>query len=645
MDCKTSQLSKARKIRKKQWVGVAIAIRAIRVSAITTIHLLTFAPLSMSAPLAQLPLPQTQTPTEESPDTSDPNAESAPDSPEESPPTSNPLDGLLDFGANPSTIPQTPIYLDGRQLFSVALTESYRDNAIENQLKELLKKDLDAEQLQVFPALLNRLPVIYAKWSPQEDPISLLTVTTLDAELQGLPPETLAQQWSEQIRQALLRAEQERQPQYLLEQAFLGGAIACGTLVASLALLLVQRQLARKRNTIASETSPPETLPDIQAVPTSSSPEPNPVESESAIERQQTESISELQHKMSLRQQLNLNDLGRRVVQFTQVVVWGGGFYLIVGLFPYTRWIQPVMLSVLPLPLKLLVVLFGTYVGVRVSAVLIDRFFSALQDGTFLDADASRRVALRFSTFSAVFKSLSAATLIGIGILMAMGAIGIDLGPILAGAGIIGLGISLASQSLIKDTINGFLILFEDQFAVGDVIVVGDVGGLVENMNLRITQLRNGEGRLITIPNGAIAIVQNLSKEWARVDLTIEVSYDSNVDKVLAVLQELADDIYSQRQWREKIIDRPEVLGIDDIDHAGILIRIWIKTKPLQHWSVGREFRRRIKILLDDMQIDIGVPQQSVVFQSSLELLNNGRNGNGDRPQHLLSESSESEVK
>jgi small conductance mechanosensitive channel len=180
---------------------------------------------------------------------------------------------------------------------------------------------------------------------------------------------------------------------------------------------------------------------------------------------------------------------------------------------------------------------------------------------------------------------------------------------------------------------------------VGDVIVVGDVGGLVENMNLRITQLRNGEGRLITIPNGAISIVQNLSKEWARVDLTIEVSYDSNVDKVLAVLQELADDIYSQRQWREKIIDRPEVLGIDDIDHAGILIRIWIKTKPLQHWSVGREFRRRIKILLDDMQIDIGVPQQSVVFQSSLELLNNGRNGNRDRQQNLLSESSESEVK
>lgn len=220
--------------------------------------------------------------------------------------------------------------------------------------------------------------------------------------------------------------------------------------------------------------------------------------------------------------------------------------------------------------------------------------------------------------------------------------IGLDIAPILAGAGIIGLGISLASQSLIKDTINGFLILFEDQYAIKDVILVDDVGGLVENMNLRITQLRNGEGQLITIPNSAISIVRNLSKEWARVDLTITVADQNNVDRVLQVLQELSSEIYGEPEWREKIIDPPEVLGIDEIGHSGLLIRIWIKTKPLQHWSVGREFRRRMKTRLDQHGIAIGVPQQSVLFQSSLELLKQARNGNGDRSPKMLMGNSDS---
>ncbi|MGL5193153.1 MAG: mechanosensitive ion channel family protein, partial [Chroococcales cyanobacterium] len=165
--------------------------------------------------------------------------------------------------------------------------------------------------------------------------------------------------------------------------------------------------------------------------------------------------------------------------------------------------------------------------------------------------------------------------------------------------------------------------------------------GLVENMNLRITQLRNGEGQLITIPNSAISIVRNLSKEWARVDLTITVAYQNNVDRVLQVLQQLASEIYSEAEWQEKMIDPPEVLGIDEMDHRGLLIRIWIKTKPLQHWSVGREFRRRMKTRLDQNGIAIGVPQQSVVFQSSLELLKQARNGNSNHPPKMLTGNSE----
>ena len=133
-------------------------------------------------------------------------------------------------------------------------------------------------------------------------------------------------------------------------------------------------------------------------------------------------------------------------------------------------------------------------------------------------------------------KNVIATVLIAIGTLASLSLLGFDLAPLLAGAGIISLALSFASQNVLKDVINGFLILLEDQFGVGDVIISGDVAGFVENMNLRITQLRNEEGRLITIPNGQITVVQNLSKEWSRVDLMIPVALDSDIDQAIALV-------------------------------------------------------------------------------------------------------------
>ncbi len=559
-----------------------------------------------------------------------------------------------------------PVRLDGRSLFPVApieLAEGSRVEAIERQLQQLLEAiETELEEnpqtqnpngtyssaeittfinqnLQIYNNPLGGLPVIYARWGgAQTQQIRLLTVTAVDAERLGMPMEMVADRWQQQIRQGLLRALLERQPDYLKQQVVWSVSISLAMVLSSLILFYYQKQFKRKREQILATAYPlPQENPPVPPQEVQHLEDAVPVaESESIEVQQQTESMRELQYKMKQQQQLNVNDIQQRLVQFGQVVIWGGGTYSILGLFPVSRGIQVLILSLLPVPLRLLGVVLSAYVGVRLSAIAIDRFFSVLQDGKLVDLNASRRLALRFSTFSGVFKSLSAVGWVSIGFLTALSVIGINIAPILAGAGIIGLGISLASQSLIKDTINGFLILFEDQYAIGDVILVDNVGGLVENMNLRITQLRNGEGQLITIPNSAISIVRNLSKEWARVDLTITVAYQNNVDRVLEVLQQLSSEFYSEPEWQEKIIDTPEVLGIDQIDHTGILIRIWIKTKPLQHWSVGREFRRRMKTRLDQNGIAIGVPQQSVVFQSSLELLKQAQNGNGEHSPKIL---------
>lgn len=644
--------------RKAKRIGQWMAIAALQV--------LSLQPSAVPGAIAQIPLEQynPEASTESEP------RDSAADSPT-TPPTT---DTLLSLSPNTwlsenwfSQYLNRPVRLDGRPLFPVSpieLDEGSRVEAIERQLQHLLegvKTELQRnrqsqnsdgtyssdeittfieQNLKLYNNPLGGLPVIYARWGRADtQQIRLLTVTALDAERLGMPPEMVAERWQQQIRQGVLRALEERQPEYLEQQLVWAVSIALAMVLSSLFLFYYQKKFKRKREQIQATPYPipQERTPVPPREVQHSLEESVPLaESESIEMQQQTESMEELQYKMKRQQQLNVNDIQRRLAQFGQVVIWGGGTYSILGLFPMSRGIQVLILSLLPVPLRLFGVVLSTYVGVRLSAIAIDRFFSVLQEGKLVDFNASRRLALRFSTFSGVFKSLTAAGCVSIGILMTLSVIGLDIAPILAGAGIIGLGISLASQSLIKDTINGFLILFEDQYAIGDVILVDDVGGLVENMNLRITQLRNGEGQLITIPNSAISIVRNLSKEWARVDLTITVAYQNNVDRVLEVLQKLSLEIYSEPEWEEKMIAPPEVLGIDQIDHTGILIRIWIKTKPLQHWSVGREFRRRMKMQLDQHGIAIGVPQQSVVFQSSLELLKQARNSNGDRVPKML---------
>lgn len=183
-----------------------------------------------------------------------------------------------------------------------------------------------------------------------------------------------------------------------------------------------------------------------------------------------------------------------RLFQLAQAGILGGGSLFILGLFPYTRMIQVLIIGGLRIPLRLGIIGLATYVVIRLSYALIERFASALASNYLLTPEANRRLQLRVSTISGVSKGIVTVTWIGVGVLVALSAIGVNIMPLLAGAGILGVGLSLASQNLIKDMINGFFIILEDQYAVGDVIEVAKVGGLVENMNLRITQLRDAEG-------------------------------------------------------------------------------------------------------------------------------------------------------
>nr|WP_306467069.1 mechanosensitive ion channel family protein [Thermoleptolyngbya sichuanensis] len=298
--------------------------------------------------------------------------------------------------------------------------------------------------------------------------------------------------------------------------------------------------------------------------------------------------------------------------------MWYVGIARIISTVPLLmRW----SVCVWATPLALLAIWFGISLLIRISRSLIDRFLFSWKINGLLPIGETQRIALRTKTISEALKGLITFVLILTGIVWTLGLFNIPTSSILAGGAVIGLAISFGSQSLIKDLVNGCLILIEDQFAVGDVVKIGDKSGLVERLNLRVTQLRNSEGQLITIPNSNITNVCNLTRLWSRVDFSIIVVYENDPVKVLKVLKQVSEDLYNELGWRDRLIESPDVLGIDELDHTGMLVRVWIKTLPLEQWSVGREFRLRVRQAFEANQIQIGKPQW-ITYNASLENLN-----------------------
>ncbi len=295
--------------------------------------------------------------------------------------------------------------------------------------------------------------------------------------------------------------------------------------------------------------------------------------------------------------------------------IWLGATLFILGLFPQTRPTQLWIVTLLRIPLRIGIVSLLTYVLIRLSYIAIAKFNHTFSENYVLNRDSRKRMQLRVTTIARLLGGIITLFWIILGIIAGLTIIGINVTPLLAGAGILGLAFSFASQNLIKDAINGFLIILEDQYAVGDVINIGEVSGLVENLNWRITQLRDGQGRLITIPNSEIKIVANLSSQWSRAEIDIPVTYDTDIDKALQIIEEVATQMSQEENWQDKILDPPQVLGVDNFSDRGSVVRIWIKTEPLKQWEVGREFRRRLQNAFDRANISLPVPQQQIWLQ------------------------------
>ena len=218
----------------------------------------------------------------------------------------------------------------------------------------------------------------------------------------------------------------------------------------------------------------------------------------------------------------------------------------------------------------------------------------------------------RSQTLIGVFQHTGNAVILVGGILMILDGAGIPIAPLLGGAGVVGLAVAFASQSLIKDYFCGFILLLENQFKLGDVVTINDMTGTVEQITLRIVVLRNVDGHVFFIPNGQITAVKNSTVGWARVVLDIGVAYKERVDQVTETLMQIANEFTGDAEYSELILSEPELFGVNELADSSVVVRIGLKVRPDKQWAIKRELLRRIKQRFDELGIEIPFPQRTV---------------------------------
>jgi small-conductance mechanosensitive channel len=206
-------------------------------------------------------------------------------------------------------------------------------------------------------------------------------------------------------------------------------------------------------------------------------------------------------------------------------------------------------------------------------------------------------------------------------IIMLLSKFGIDIGPLLAGAGILGLAIGFGAQELVRDYISGFFMLLENQVRAGDVAIINGTGGLVEKIELRTISLRDFSGTVHIFQNGKISSLSNMTKDWSAMVFDIGVAYKENVDQVIEIMKQVGDDLRNDENFGPNILEPIEVFGLDKFNDSALVIKARLKTKPIQQWTIGREYRRRLKIAFDAQNIEIPFPHTTVYWGKEIEPL------------------------
>ncbi len=266
--------------------------------------------------------------------------------------------------------------------------------------------------------------------------------------------------------------------------------------------------------------------------------------------------------------------------------------------------------------LKVLLVLVVAFAATRIVAVGVKRFEHDVNFGTGLDAIERGK---RARTLGGVLTNITTFVVLIVATLMILNEFGVDISPALTGAGIVGVALGFGAQSLVRDVIGGFFLILENQIRVGDVVAINNIGGLVEEINLRTTVLRDEEGTVHVVPNGAIATLANKSMNFSFYVVNLPLAYSEDTDHATAILRRVAAELQQDDAYRPFILEPLEVIGVDEFEPTSLRLKVRIKTAPLKQWYVGRELRRRVIRAFREEGLELFSPQRTVTISSRQE--------------------------
>jgi moderate conductance mechanosensitive channel len=281
-------------------------------------------------------------------------------------------------------------------------------------------------------------------------------------------------------------------------------------------------------------------------------------------------------------------------------------------------------------PILLIVVL--TLLALRGARLLVHGVVKAVLDRETAEGTAQELSALeirkRMDTIETLGSRVLQAFVVVIGALMVLGKLGFDIGPAIAGLGVVGIAVGFGAQSLVRDYFNGALILLENQYSLGDVVTIAGVTGSVEDISLRRTTLRDLDGVVHTVPNGEIKVASNRTRTWARINQDVTVSYGTDVDRAIAVVDALGRAMAEEPEWKDRILEPPRVERVEAIGEYGITLKILGMVRAIDQWDAGGELRKRLLAAFTENGIEIPRPQRVILARDP--------DGPGPRPPEAL---------
>ncbi|WP_218081232.1 mechanosensitive ion channel family protein [Anthocerotibacter panamensis] len=276
------------------------------------------------------------------------------------------------------------------------------------------------------------------------------------------------------------------------------------------------------------------------------------------------------------------------------------------------QWLQQNLSALWAPTLRITMIVLAGYLSTWLVDSLLRKWRAYVDDG---DPSHVSDIEKRVETLSVILSSTQRVVVWGIVLVITLDSLGIPIAPLVASAGLVGVALGLGAQSVVKDLLVGFFILWENQYGVGDLVKVDTLAGVVERLDLRTTTLRDITGNVHIVPNGTIARVTVMSKEWSRALVDVRITYFDDLDQTLQLLQKVGQAMRQEEAFSRVILDDLQVLGVEDLSETGVVIRVLFKTQPGRQFEVMRELRRRIKLAFDQAGIYIPFPQRLLPLQ------------------------------